>query len=179
MCNFALHLWEHPTTEELHHKFYVGTLFMVSVERWQTTLPFCCQIQKLFYGSKMSKNLSTSLVLLSLNAPHPSPPPCFPTGSPSVSLWFLASYPVIWHMPVKYTSRGHCSAADLLRKVRIDHATCLICRNPCKKKMWNLNFEKVSLNILKYKLFSFLPALFWLTASFICYLSFSNCLKNN
>lgn len=112
---------------------------MVSIERCQTPLPLCCQIRKFCYGGKILKNLSTSLVLLSLNAPQPSPAPCFPTGSPSVSLWFLDSYPVIWDMPVKYIRRGYCSAAELLRKVRTDHATCLICRNPRKKKIWKLN----------------------------------------
>lgn len=79
-------------------------------------------------------------------------------------------------MPMKYTGRGYCRAAELLGEVRTDPATLHNLREPVQNENVESQLCKAPLSIYQnVKLFFFLSASLSsdLRCFFICYLSFS------
>ena len=67
--------------------------------------------------------------------------PVFPESSPSFFLVFFGLPPYFTVSAYEtYKKKSYYNAIALLRKVKTDQATYIICRTPCKMKMWDLNF---------------------------------------
>ena len=64
----------------------------------------------------------------------------FPESSPSFFLVFFGLAPCFSVSAYETYKKSYYNATVLLRKVKTDQATYIICRTPCKMKMWDPNF---------------------------------------